>query len=112
MRSVKIQQEAAVLADYFSLAGLIPKQPSAAAGAALPGIGSGHLLCDAFEVYGIMSTAASISFEYGVFLAECLARGDQLRLGNCCDCGGLIVVERFPIRERRCHHCSRAARRA
>ncbi|HEX8755800.1 MAG TPA: hypothetical protein VF745_05650 [Steroidobacteraceae bacterium] len=111
MRSVKIQQETAVLANYFSLAGLVPLEPSAAAGAALPGIGSGHLLCDAFETYGIMSTAASITFEYGVFLAECLARGDQLRLHNCCDCGGLIVVERFPIREKRCHHCAGAARR-
>ncbi|MGH8171107.1 MAG: hypothetical protein ACRET5_21210 [Steroidobacteraceae bacterium] len=109
-RSVRIQQEAAVLANYFSLAGLVPEQPSAAAAVALPGIACGHRLCDAFEMYGVMIPAASITFEYAVFLAECLARGDQLRLGKCSDCGGLILVERFPIREKRCHHCASAAR--
>jgi hypothetical protein len=46
-----------------------------------------------------------------VFLADCLARGDQLRIGRCCDCGGIIVVERFPIREKRCQHYAAAARR-
>ena len=105
-RSVRIQQEAAVLASFFALAGLVPAEPSAAAGAALPDIVRGHSLCTAFETYIIMSPAAAISFEYAVFLAECLARGDQLRLGRCCECGGMIVVERFPIRERRCQHCA------
>jgi len=41
-----------------------------------------------------------------VFLATALARGDQLRFGCCSDCGGLLVTERFPLRERRCHHCA------
>lgn len=106
MRTLKIQQEAAVLASFFALAGLVPAEPSVAAGAALPDITRGHSLCTAFETYIIMSPTASISFEYAVFLAECLARGDQLRLGRCCDCGGVLVVERFPIRERRCQHCT------
>ncbi|MDE2050469.1 MAG: hypothetical protein KGL45_01025 [Gammaproteobacteria bacterium] len=109
-RSLRIQQETAVLASFFALAGLVPAEPSAAAGAALPDIARGNALCNAFETYTIMIPAASISFEYAVFLAECLARGDQLRLGRCCDCGGMIVVERFPIREKRCHHCVTAAR--
>ena len=106
MRSLRIQQETAVLASLFALSGLVPSDPSAAAGAALPDIVRGHSLCTAFETYIIMSPAAAISFEYAVFLAECLARGDQLRLGRCCECGGMIVVERFPIRERRCQHCA------
>ena len=53
-------------------------------------------LCTAFETYNTMIPTASIKFEYAVLLAESLARGDQLRLGKCCDYGGLIVVERFP----------------
>ncbi len=108
MRTLKMQEEAAVLAIFFALAGLVPAEPSAAAGAALPDITRGHSLCTAFETYGIMTRTASISFEYAVFLAGCLARGDQLRLGRCCDCGGVIVVERFPIRQRRCQHCTAA----
>ena len=112
MRSLRIQQETAVLASFFALAGLVPSDPSAAAGAALPDIGHGNLLCTAFETYATMIPTASISFEYAVFLAECLARGDLLRLGRCCECGGIIVVERFPIRAKRCQHCTAAARPA
>jgi hypothetical protein len=107
-RSLRIQQETAVLASFFALAGLVPAQPSTAAGAALPELARGNSLCTAFETYATMIPTAAISFEYAVFLAGCLARGDQLRLAKCCDCGGLIVVERFPIREKRCQHCAGA----
>ena len=111
MRTLKIQQEAAVLASFFSLAGLVPAAPSPAGAAALPGIAHGNALCTAFETYITMIPTASISFEYAVFLVDCLARGDQLQLGRCCDCGGILVIERFPIREKRCQHCAAAARR-
>lgn len=111
-RTLKNQQEAAVLASFFALAGLVPAEPCAATGAALPDIARGNALCTAFESYALMVPSASISFEYAVFLAECLARGDQLRLGRCCECGGIIVVERFPIRDKRCQHCVSAARLA
>jgi hypothetical protein len=104
-RSLRIQQETAVLASFFALNGLVPADPSPAAAAALPDIPRGNSLCAAFESYATLVPTASISFEYAVFLAECLARGDQLRLGRCCECGGMIVVERFPIREKRCQHC-------
>ncbi|MGH8294784.1 MAG: hypothetical protein ACRETZ_04675 [Steroidobacteraceae bacterium] len=109
-RSLRIQQETAVLASYFALAALVPAEPSAAAAAVLADIARGNALCTAFETYTVMAPTASVSFEYAVFLAQCLARGDQLRLGRCSDCGGIVVVERFPIRERRCHHCALAAR--
>ena len=89
----------------------MPAEPSPAAAAALPNVVRGHWLCTAFESYTTMVPTASISFEYAVFLVGCLARGDQLRLAKCCDCGGVIVVERFPIREKRCPHCVAAARR-
>jgi len=107
-RSLRIQQEAAVLASFFALNGLVPAEPSPAAATALPDIPRGNSLCAAFESYAILVPTASISFEYAVFLAECLARGDQLRVGRCCECGGMIVVERFPIREKRCQHCTAA----
>jgi hypothetical protein len=108
MRSVRIQQEAAVLASYFALAGLVPEEPSAAAAAELPDIGRGNALCTAYETYLVMVPTAAISFEYGVFLARCLSRGDLLRLGRCKECGGILVVERLPVRDRRCRHCTAA----
>src|SRR6185312_11982651 len=63
-RSLRIQQEAAVLASFFALAGLVPAEPSAAAGTALPDIARGNSLCTAFESYATMIPTASISFEH------------------------------------------------
>ena len=75
-------------------------------GATLPGVTRGELLCQAFEAFRLMLPSAQISFEHAVFLATALARGDQLRLGDCSDCGSLMVTERFPLRASRCTHCS------
>jgi hypothetical protein len=123
-RSLRLQEETAVLASVLSLLGVLPTPPAAtaaptaagaaqataaAAGAALPGLARGELLCQAFEVFRLLLPSAQISFEHAVFLACALARGDQLRLGGCCECGGLVVTERFPLRAVRCHHCSGAS---
>lgn len=110
VRTLRVQQETSTLASFFVLPGLVPAEPSAAAAAALPSVDRGHWLCTAFETYTTMIATASISFEYAVFLAECLARGDLLRISKCCDCEGILVVERFPIREKRCQYCTLAQR--
>jgi hypothetical protein len=109
-RSLRLQQESAVLASVLSLLGVIPPQAPAAAPAALPGLMRGALLCAAFEAYCALVPAAQISFEHAVFLATALTRGDQLRLGGCAGCGCLIVTERFPARSERCHLCMGAGR--
>jgi hypothetical protein len=132
-RSLRLQQETAVLASVLSLLGVVPPAapapaspvaqasahaaaparatsaaapPAAAGAAALPGLSRGELLCQAFEAFRLLLPSAQISFEHAVFLATALTRGDQLRLGGCSDCGSLMVTERFPLRAARCHHCS------
>ena len=105
-RSLRMQEETAVLASVLSLLGVVPPSPGAATPDAVPGLGRGELLCQAFEAYRLLLPSSQISFEHAVFLATALTRGDQLRLGGCSDCGGLLVTERFPLRERRCHHCA------
>jgi Flagellar transcriptional activator (FlhC) len=105
-RSLRVQQETAVLASLFSLLGAVPPQPVTDAGTPLPSVARGELLCQAFEAYRALIPSSQISFEHAVFLALALARGDQLRLGGCADCGSLMVIERFPIRDKRCHHCA------
>lgn len=109
-RSQQLQLESAVLASMLSLLGVIPAQAAAAA-AALPGLTRGAQLCAAFEAYSALVPAAQISFEHAVFLASALTRGDLLRLGGCAGCGCLIVTERFPAREQRCHLCAGSAAR-
>ena len=100
-RSLRLQEETALLASVLSLLGALP-----AAAAAAPGLTRGELLCQAFEAYRLLLPSAQISFEHAVFLATALGRGDQLRLAPCSECGGLLVTERFALRSVRCHHCS------
>jgi hypothetical protein len=104
-RSLRLQQETAVLASVLSLLGVVPAGTAGSA-AAQPGLTRGELLCQAFEVYRALLPAAQISFEHAVFLATALTRGDQLRLTGCAVCGSLLVTECFPLRDRRCHHCA------
>ena len=105
-RSARIQQETVWLASLLSLFGVIPPEPSLDEGSALPGVARGVLLCDAFEYFQALIPTSQISFEHAVFLANTLARGEQLRVGRCVDCESLIVTERFPIRDKRCHPCT------
>lgn len=105
-RSLRVQQETSVLASLFTLLGVVPPQPKPEEEPGLPNIARGELLCQAFETYRGLLPSAQISFEHAVFLALALSRGDQLRLGGCVDCGSLLVVERFPIRDKRCQYCS------
>jgi len=113
-RSMRLQQESAVLASVLALLGVVPTAVPATArpgasqcvAASLPGLGRGELLCQAFEAFRQFLPSATISFEHAVFLATALARGDQLRLDGCSACGSLIVTERFPLRASRCNHCA------
>ena len=134
-RSLRLQQETALLASMLSLLGVVPAGmpgaasaatggaavPPAAAGASaaarttgatLPGVTRGELLCQAFEAFRLMLPSAQISFEHAVFLATALSRGDQLRLGNCSGCGSLMVTERFPWCSARCPQCAGPGRHA
>ncbi len=104
-RSLRLQQETAVLASLLCLIGVMPAQPMES-GQAVPSVMRGSLLCHAFEAYRAFIPSSQISFEHAVFLTTALARGDQLRLDTCKECGGLVVVERFPMRDPRCHHCA------
>ena len=126
-RSIRMQQETAWLASLLSLMGVVPSEPSSEGGRAQPSTGHpgaahpstghpsigqpsiarGELLCQAFEMYRALVPSSQISFEHAVFLATTLSRGEQLRLGACSSCGSLVVVERFPVREKRCYQCAK-----
>ena len=126
-RSQRLQEETVLLASALSLLGVLPAASPAVAAAvpaaagtraatpagcaaggshALPGVTRGELLCQAFEAFRLLLPSAQISFEHAVFLATALARGDQLRLGDCSSCGSLMVIERFQMRSARCPHCA------
>ncbi len=104
-RSERMRQETAVFASVCYLLGVVPsaRQPDAAR--SLPGVQRGEALCEAFETYQRLVHAPRISFEHAVFLVTALARGDELTPTLCADCRGLIVIDRFALREARCSCC-------
>jgi len=105
-RSLRVQWETAQLASLLSLLSVVPARSGPDVAGSLPTVARGEKLCFAFETYLTTIPSAQISFEHAVFLTVSLARGDQLRLGCCRDCGGLLVIERFPLRDRRCYYCA------
>jgi hypothetical protein len=122
-RSLRLQEETALLASMLSLLDVVPtaapgasmalgqsmlsaRAANASGPVPLADVKRGELLCEAFEVFRLLLPAAQISFEHAVFLTTALARGDQLRLGDCSGCGSLMVTERFPLRLARCAHCA------
>lgn len=123
-RSLRLKEEAAVLASLLALLGAVPAHaaqgPSArghgaaeaaAAPAGAPGLTRGELLCQAYEGFRLLLPGTQISFEHAVFLATALGRGD-LRIGDCAGCGSLVVTERYALRPVRCAHCAAGALRA
>ncbi len=106
-RSPRLKQEAALLASLCSLLGAFPPRRLPRTGFAHPGFGfaQGLALCEAYEAYRMLISAAHISFEHLIYLFSALNRGDELRLANCAGCGALLVVERMALREPRCLQC-------
>jgi hypothetical protein len=109
-RSLRVRWETAQLASLLSLLNVVPVRPGFEVAVSLPTVARGEKLCFAFEIYLTTIPSAQITFEHAVFLAVALARGDQLRLSGCRECGGLVVLERIPIRDRRCQYCANPVR--
>jgi hypothetical protein len=106
-RTARARQEAALLASLYRLAGALPAAPlEARAAPALPGLQRGELLCQSYDAFRGLLPEAGLSFEHAVYLLTALARGDELWLTGCRDCGALVVGERWALHAPRCAVCS------
>jgi hypothetical protein len=108
MRTPRIQQESAVLASLFYLLGVMPSRVVVDAVNPIPDVSRGEKLCQAFEAYCALVQSSQISFEHAVLLVNALARGDELKIAGCADCGGLAVVDSLAEESLKCSHCSTA----
>lgn len=109
IRTPRVQQETAVLASLFCLLGVIPLHFTPASDPPRPCVTRGERLCQAFEAYVMLVPSSQISFEHAVLLINELARGVELRLGDCSQCGGLVVVDSLALRDVRCSRCTEAS---
>ncbi len=108
-RTPRVQQEAAVLASLFCLLGVVPGNAIVDADHPLPGVARGERLCQAFEAYLALVPVSVITFEHAVLLVNELARGEELKLGDCTSCGGLVVIDSLALRDIRCGRCAEPA---
>jgi hypothetical protein len=109
LRTPRLKQEAALVASLCTLLGALPPRWAVRPGPALPGFAQGLALCEAYEAYRTLVSAAHISFEHMIYLFTALTRSDELRFATCVDCGALLVVERMALRDPRCRSCAALA---
>ena len=102
----RVRQEAAWLASLLTLLGIIRWDQSDNQGDSFPDLERAELLCRAYGIYQSMIPSSQISFEHMVFLAKVLCNGNQIRLGTCPSCGGLVIVDPLSIHDNRCNQCS------
>lgn len=94
-RSPSIHTHANTIACNFTLVGLVPDETISAR--AFPSVSRGDLLCMAYETYYTSFTDILIDFERAILLATALAQRDEVGLGRCGDCGGMIIIDRLAL---------------
>jgi hypothetical protein len=123
-RSARARHETALLASLCRLVGALPPPAAVAAGATMTprsppetargvaALGRGKLLCQAYESYRSLVGTPLISFEHAVFLLGALWRAEELVIGDCKDCGAVLVTDRWAMRAPRCIVCAPPGRAA
>ena len=104
--TTRVRQEATWLASLLMLLGVIKRDQNTSQGESFPNLDRAELLCRAYGIYQSMIPSSQISFEHAVFLARVLCDGNQIRLGTCPNCGGLVIVDPLSIHDHRCNQCS------
>lgn len=90
-RSPRTRTHASVVACHFALVGLLPDDVISAR--EFPSVRRGELLCTAYETYFAGYADVLIDFERAVLLATALAQRDEVGLGRCGNCGGMVIVD-------------------
>jgi hypothetical protein len=105
-RNPEVTFHAAQLASLFLIYGLV----SATSGGLesryrVGSLESATLVCQAYEAYLELHAPVSISFEHAWFLLLALARGDEVGMARCEDCGGLLLRDLLARHKQTCGNC-------
>jgi hypothetical protein len=106
LRSSRMRAEASTLASLCCLVGLFDSDAFSPCRQRATDVERAAALCVAYERYRATVHDPAITFEHAVLLVTALARGNELRLGDCRDCGALQVVDWLELRPTRCGLCS------
>lgn len=103
-RTPQMQIEAANLAGICKVLGVLPRTRMASREFTLPA--RGERLCQAYEAYVDTFEKPQISIEYAVLLATALATTDDISIGKCVSCGGVVLVDLADVVKNCCVYCA------
>jgi hypothetical protein len=104
-RTSRSRHETTVLGSLLTLFDVVPASMPRERHAPAEEVWRGERLCQAYEAYLTLIADSSLTFEHAALLASALTHGEELRLGHCADCAGLIVTDRLSLGIPRCSPC-------
>jgi Flagellar transcriptional activator (FlhC) len=111
-RTPKRAIEAATLGGIARLLDVIPAHPVHDAPEPLNSLQRGEAVCAAYELFHAYIPTSQVSIEHAFLLVSALSRGDEVRLGHCVACDGLILVDCLKPPRQTCAFCSSARKEA
>lgn len=104
-RSAGVKSEAAVLAGFLHVFGVMPTEKSINPERDLPSPGRGMRLCDAYAQFTACVPTTKLSIEHAMLLLIELTENIELTLARCHACQALMVVDRLAVSQLVCAHC-------
>ncbi len=104
-RSPQMQVEAASLAGICKVMGVLPRTR-------MPNCGEfqaparGERLCQAYEAYLDSFEKPRISIEHAVLLVTALSTTEDISVGKCVSCGGIVLVDLGDVIDSCCVYCA------
>ena len=106
LSSPRFRCEGAMFAAICRSLHVLPQERLSDPDSALPSVERGELLCRAYEWFCFDVPDTRLTLEHGLLLINELARGELVRLGACCVCRGVILLDRLSTGRLRCVFCS------
>ncbi len=106
LRSRRQRLEAAMFANFCRAQRVYPASRLRDVESCLPEVARGERLCDAFESFKRDCPDSALTIEHGLLLVVALAKGEEVELGACERCRGVVLIDRLAGARQRCVHCS------
>jgi hypothetical protein len=111
-QSARLRSEVATLAGIARLLNVFPAHPVHDAPEPLNSLQRGEAVCAAYELFHAYIPTSQVSIDHAFLLVSALSRGDEVRLGHCVACDGLILVDCLKPPRQTCAFCSSARKEA
>ncbi len=107
-RSAGVKSEAAVLAGFLHVFGVMPTEKITNPEDDLPGPGRGMRLCNAYVQFMACAPMTRLSIEHAMLLLIELTKDVEITLDRCRTCGALVLVDRLAVFEPLCAECQQS----